>query len=256
MITILRRLSVSLTSLAAAGTAVVAGAPGAAAAGDAQTCLNQLLGRAAATPSSLIYPAQPAQIDMSTSRYAGDICKGLSVSIGISRPDLSGFKAANAGDERWYSGQHYFHTRFVLQPNQPGTWMTRQIAVKDHSGKLAVRTFTSVDSPTKVTIRRESFLTGTPTGSAITHEYVVARLKAWSSVGTLANLGNQNILVQVRAPGATTYKTIAQRRTDPTYGYMGISLPLRSYPMHDLRIVFLSPFQTIASDFTYLGKIA
>lgn len=253
----LRRLAISLAATAVATTAAIAGASSASAAGDAQSCLNALTGPGSTTPTSITYPAQPAQLKLITSSYAGDLCKHLSVSIGISRTDLTGFKAANANDTRWYDAtQQRFTAGFVLPPNQPGTWMTRQIAVKDLAGRTAVKTFTATDSPAKVTIKRESFLTDTPTGSAITHEYVTARLKAWSSVGTLANLGNQNILVQVKAPGTTTYKTIAQRKTDPQSGYMGISVNLSNYPKHDLRLAFVSPFQTIASDFTYLGKIA
>ncbi|MFC0624498.1 hypothetical protein [Kribbella deserti] len=259
MNTMLRRVAVSLAATAVATTVALAGAAGASAgstAGDAQSCLNSLTGRGTATPASIVYPAQPAQVTLSTSQYAGDLCKGLSVSIGISRTDLTGFKAANAGDSRWITpGKQRFSAQFVLPPNQPGTWMTRQIAVKDLAGRTAVKTFTATDSPTKVTIKRESFLTGKPTGSAITHPYVTARLTAWSSVGTMAHLVGQNVLVQVRAPGSSTYVTIAQRRTGDS-GYMGISVPVGNYPKHDLRLVFISPFQTIASDYTYLGRIA
>jgi hypothetical protein len=87
--------------------------------------------------------------------------------------------------------------------------MTRQIAVKDHStGKVAVRQFTAANSPTEIVIKRGSFLTGTPHGRAITHTYVSTRLQAWSSVGTMANLQNQLVQIQVSKPGANRYFTL------------------------------------------------
>jgi hypothetical protein len=253
MSTIIRRIAVSLATLAGAAATVLAPLPAAQAA--TTPCLDQLSGHAANTPALVVYPAQPAQIRLTTSRYSGDVCKGLGVSMAISRTDLTGYKNQLANDNRWTGTGQYFGSRFVLSPNQPGTWMLRQLCVTDHTRPAGCRSFTAANSPTKVTIKRESFLTGTPHGTAITHSYVTARLQAWSTVGTMANLGNQFVQLQVRKPGSTTYTTIATRRMN-TIGTLGFAVNWSPYHRYDVRLQYISPYQTIASDWHYLGRIA
>jgi hypothetical protein len=249
----LRHAGVALASLAAVVAGTVLTAPPAHA--DAGTCLAQLVGPAANTDRLIIYPAEQAKVRLTTSAYTEKTCYEYSVALGISRTDLSGFLYANAHDNRWYHTGNYFFADFVLPPNQPGTWMTRQIAVKDRTGKVAIRQFTAADSPTKVVIKRESFLTGTPHGTAITHTYITSHLQAWSSVGTMANLPNQLVQLQVSRPGANHYVTIYQGRTD-RYGWWRRFVSWTGFSGYDVRLAYYSPYQTIASDWHYLGRVA
>lgn len=250
MRTTLRRGALALVTLAAGA---VLTAPAAHA--DADSCLAQLAGPAANTDRLIIYPSEQAHVRLTTSAYTDKTCYEYGVAIGISRTDLSGFKYASAGDNRWSHTGNYFYANFVLPPNQPGTWMTRQIAVKDHAGKVAVRQFTAATSPTKIDIKRESYLTGTPHGSAITHNYLVVKLQAWSSVGTMANLQNQLVKLQVSPPGANAYTTVYEGRTD-TIGSWRRFVDWQGHSGQDVRLAYYSPYQSIASDWHYLGRSA
>ena len=248
---IIRRLVATTAAIAAAGGAALTTVVPAQA--DAASCLAQLSGHAAATPGRLVYPAQPASIRLTTSAYTDKACYQYSVAIGLSRTDLSGFRAAAANDNRWSgSGNYFFHT-FTIPPNEPGTWMLRQIAVKDTAGNTSIAQFTAATSPTKIGVYRESFLTGRVVGTApLTN--ISAKLQAWSSVGTLANLQNQKVLLQVSKPGANLYDTVDQGTTNRFGQWQGPVL-LTIWAGYDHRLAYYSPYQTIASDFHYLGRI-
>ena len=248
---IIRRAVATAATIAAAGGAALTTAGPAQA--DASSCLAQLSGHAAATPGRLVYPAQPASIRLTTSAYTAKTCYQYSVSIGLSRTDLSGFQNAVANDNRWSgTGNYFFHT-FTIPPNQPGTWMVRQIAVKDTTGNVSIAQFTAASSPTKISVYRESFLTGQVVGSA-PYTRISAKLQAWSSVGTLANLQNQKVLLQVSKPGANLYDTVAEGTTNHLGQWQG-PVSLAGYAGLDHRLAYYSPYQTIASDFRYLGRI-
>lgn len=246
-------------AVAAAGTATagtIALAPAAQAASVAETCLNQLAGRAAATSPTLIYPAQKAEINLSTSEHTSRECRGITVSLGLSRTDLTGFQNKGASWS-WGTGRAYYSARFLLAPNQPGTWMTRQIYVRDHAGKTAVRTFTAATTPTKVTVYRESYLEARSTLKPI-HDgklRVAGRLQAHSSVGTRANLANQTVLVQVRRVNESAYTTIAKHNTGQYGNFYDASVSSALHRGKLLRVVFISKIQTIASDYTYVGVV-
>ena len=248
---VIRRTVAAAATVAAAGTALVTAAPAAHA--DATSCLAQLSLHAVATPGQLVHPAQPARIRLTTSAYTNKTCYQHGVSLGLSRTDLTGFQYAVANDNRWTgTGNYFFHT-FTIPPNQPGTWMVRQIAVKDSTGKVAIKQFTSADSPTRVSVKRESFLTGKLVGSA-PYLSISGKLQAWSSVGTLANLQNQRVLLQVSKPGSNQYFTVDQGTTN-RYGQWQQRVTLTSYPGFDARLAYYTPYQTIASDFHYLGRV-
>jgi hypothetical protein len=253
----LRRTLTALAAGATALTGAVAVAPPATASGAAaaQACIDQLSGPAAGTDRLIVYPAEKAEVRLTTSLFTGDTCRSYAVSLGLSRTDLSGYLSANASGLYWGGGPKMFSARFVLPPNQPGTWMTRQIAVKGLDGVVHVRQFTAATSPTKIAYKRESFLTGTPHGSAITHTYLSTRLQAWSTVGTMANLGNQEVLLQVSRPGANAYTTILRGRGD-RFGIWRTFVSWKGYSGYDVRLAYYSPYQTIASDWHYLGRIA
>ncbi len=243
-LTALAAVLVSATALAQPGTASAANA-----------CLDQLSGPAAATDRLIVYPAEPAHVELTTSLFTGDVCRNYAVSLGISRTDTTGYLSANANGRYWGGGPKMFSARFVLPPNQPGTWMTRQIAARGLDGVVHVRQFTAATSPTKIEYKRESFLTGTPHGSAITHTYLSTHLQAWSTVGTMANLGSQEVLLQVSRPGANAYTTILRGRGD-RYGIWRTFVSWQGYSDYDVRLAYYSPYQTIASDWHYLGRIA
>jgi hypothetical protein len=221
----------------------------------AETCLNQLSGPGVATDRQVVYPAEPAQIQLSTSSHTSRECRGITVSIGMSRTDLSGYQNKNASYS-WGTGQHY-HAKYLLQPNQPGSWMTRQIYVRDHQGNTAVRTFTAANSPTKVTVYRESFLEArsnlTPLQDGKIR--VAGKLQAHSSAGTRANLANQKVLIQVKRPADSSYTTALTVTTGQYGSFYDYRLDGASNKGKYLRVVFVSPFQTIASDYTWVGVI-
>lgn len=221
----------------------------------AQACLNQLAGPGVATDRQVVYPAEPAEIRLSTSAHTSRECRGITVSIGISRTDLSGYQNKNASYS-WGTGQYYF-ARFLLAPNQPGDWMTRQIYVRDHQGNTAVRTFTAATSPTKVTVDRESFLTARSTLVPLQDGKIriAGRLQAHSSAGTRANLAYQKVLVQVRRPTESSYTTALTVTTGQYGTFYDYRLPGAANKGKHLRVVFVSPFQTIASDAAYIGVI-
>ena len=122
-------------------------------------------------------------INISTSRYTGGVCDWNNVTIGISHPDLGWYRQQQA----YRKDGSYFSARIAVPPNVPGTWITRQIAVKDGTGKVVVRQFTAATTPTKVVIKRES---------------------------------------------------------------------IRGMSKYDVRLAFCSPYQSIANDWYYVGRIA
>lgn len=236
-----------------AGTAVAA--TSAQAATIAQTCLNQLAGPGVATDRQIVYPAEPAQIQLSTSAHTSRECRGITVSIGLSRTDLTGYQNKSA-HYSWGTGRYYY-AKYLLAPNQPGNWMTRQIYVRDHQGNTAVRTFTAANSPTRVTVYRESFLDARSTLVPI-HDgklRIAGRLQVHSSVGTRANLANQKILIQLRRPTETAYTTVLTTTTGQYGNFSEARLWGAANRGKHLRVAFVSPFQTIASDYTYIGVI-
>lgn len=255
-------MRISIRRTAALGAALVGAVAGGAiaatpaqAATIAETCLNQLAGPGVATDRQVVYPAEPAQIQLSTSAHTSRECRGITVSIGLSRTDLTGYQNKNA-NYSWGTGQYYY-AKYLLSPNQPGSWMTRQIYVRDHQGKTAVRTFTAANSPTKVTVYRESFLDARSTLVPI-HDgklRIAGRLQAHSSVGTRANLANQKILIQLRRPTETAYTTVLTTTTGQYGNFSEARLWGAANKGKHLRVVFVTPFQTIASDYTWIGVI-
>jgi hypothetical protein len=136
--------------------------------------------------------------------------------------------------------------------------MTRQIAVKDKTGKLVVKTFTSATTPHITRAKFASVLTGTPTGrirqDAQGWAYVKGSLKAWHHYGRLVNVQNQQVVVQLRRPDSYNYVTWTTATTGRT-GTFAVKVNLAGFSGRHVRIAFISKIPTVASDYFYLGKV-
>jgi hypothetical protein len=255
MRTTVRRLAVGLGSTALATAGIVVTMPTASA--DANSCIRQLSRGAVGAPSTVVI-TNKGSLPVSTASYNPPLCSGMTVSIGISRVNGFDFRNRGTSQAHWERGSYYFYTRFALGADDAGTWITRQLAVRDRSGRLAVRTFTSSTTPHRVTVKRASVLTGTPTGvlrpNAAGKVAIRGSLKAWHSTGRLINLQNQKVLVQTKLPGNHPYRSIATLKTGRT-GTFGAYVGLGSQRGKDVRLLYVSPFQVIASDGYFLGRV-
>lgn len=106
---------------------------------------------------------------------------------------------------------------------------------------------------------RPSYLTASPTGKLTLNVYgrlaLKGTLKAKTTTGSIVPLKNQAVTLQSRRPGETTYRSVVSTLTNAQGGY-GDDFALGSQHVgSDIRVIFRSPYQTIASDFTYVGKI-
>ncbi len=79
-------------------------------------------------------------------------------------------------------------------------------------------------------------------------------LRAWGSDGRLHPLAaGQRVLIQVREHGTTNpYKTLATATTSAT-GYYNKVVYFDFGRPQDLRVAYRTPYQTIASDFYWVG---
>jgi hypothetical protein len=192
-----------------------------------------------------------------THEYYGSPCAGMSVSLGISRTNTADFRNQNATKYAMTSGTDGYRTTYKFGLDDYGSWMTRQIAVKDKSGKLAVKTFTSKDTPRTLTIRFASVLKGTPTGKLTPSAGKVAikgSLQSWHYYGRLVNVQNQKVVVQVRKPHSVGYVTKATATTSRT-GTFATTLNTAGLKGYDVRIAFISGIPMTASSYTYLGTV-
>jgi hypothetical protein len=193
-----------------------------------------------------------------THEYSGSLCDGMSVSLGISRTNTHDFRNQNASKYAVTSGSNAFRTTYRLGLDDYGTWMTRQIAVKDRSGRLAVRTFTKETSPRILTIRFATVLTATPKGTLIPQAgklTVNGSLKAWHYYGRLVNVQDQQVVVQIRKPHTVTYATRATAVTSRT-GMFSTTFSTVGLNGYAVRVAFYSKIPIIANQWHYLGTIA
>lgn len=247
------RIGVTVATAAAAIAGAIATAPTASAA-TANGCLQQLTAKHSWGYDETM--TTKGSLTFYTHEYVGSPCAGMSVSLGISRTNTADFRNQNAGKYAMTSGSDGYRTTFKFGVDDYGSWITRQIAVKDRSGKLAVKTFTSKDTPRTLTIRFASVLKGTPTGKLTGAKVAVkGSLQSWHYYGRLVNVQHQTVLVQVRKPHELGYVTKATATTSRT-GTFATTLNTAGSKGYDVRIAFVSGIPMTASSFTYLGKIA
>lgn len=180
-------------------------------------------------------------------------CAGASVSIGISRPDGTDFRNVNAvaghPSASWFGATH------AMRWTDTGLWAIRQLAVKK-DGRLAVRGFRADAAPDYAHVRRASILTGQVTRSTDTTITVYGYLKAYSTSGTVAVLApGRQVQIQVRPHGTyQPYATIAVARTAQPGYWLGTGR-LTAGRKYDLRVSWLTPYQTIASSFRWVAVV-
>ncbi|MFC0628071.1 hypothetical protein [Kribbella deserti] len=117
-------------------------------------------------------------------------------------------------------------------------------------------------SSTQATVsvaQRPSYLTASPTGKLTLNVYgllaLKGTLKAKTLTGSIVPLKHQTVRVQARRAGETAYRDVVLTGTN-ALGVYGDDFALGSHHIGaDIRVAFRSPYQTIASDFTYVGKI-
>jgi hypothetical protein len=257
--TLARRITVALAAvgLTVAG-AVFATQPASAVSG-AASCLAQLSKRPTNAAKTVVMTTS-GSLSAATANYNAPLCTGMSVSIGISRTNTRDFRNQNTNHKHAAGNAYYFSSKFALGRADYGDWMTRQIAVKDKTGKLAVKTFTSATTPHITRAKFASVLTGTPTGrirqDAQGWAYVKGSLKAWHHYGRLVNVQNQQVLVQVKRPNSQQYEPwpTVLTMTSRT-GTFAVKVGVAGLTGRHVRIAFISKIPTVASDYFYLGKV-
>jgi hypothetical protein len=227
----------------------------------AQDCLNTFVQTrfAVAGPEGVTFP--PFNQPMTPFFHLRDVpsCDGITASIAISRRDGSDVRNQVARISRVNGLITAFN---YVQPwwKDAGTWAIRQIAVKKN-GVTVVRGFDPATSPT-IQVRRASIIHGRPLGGytrdLVTdqHGYLTIQgyLSAWGSDGKKHPLAaGQRVLIQVRERGTTKpYQTLAIATTSAS-GYYRKTAYFDYGRPQDLRVAYLTPYQTIASHFSWVG---
>lgn len=261
MVHISRRIATALGvgALAVAGLGVIAPAAHASAAhaSTAQDCLGTLqrANFAVAGWQGVVIP--PAGHLTPFFHVRDDArCAGITASVAISRPDGSQVRNVNAKLSR-VNGLVTAYAYIPVGWRDAGTWSIRQIAVK-RNGITAVRGFNPATSA-RQQVRRASVLTGRATTGLVVdwrtlRLRVNGTLKAYGTDGRLHPLAaGRKVVVQIRQHGTTRpYWTAGTGVTSASGAWSAIAR-LGDGPPQDVRVAFLTPYQTIASDFTYIG---
>jgi hypothetical protein len=258
-----RRLAgIAATAAIAAGGLVATAAP--AHASTAQDCLNTLQRAtfAYAGPEGVVIPLAPSGEPVTPFFHVLDDsrCAGIVASIGISKRDGSGFRNRLASLSR-VEGLVTAYWSYKPTWKDAGTWVIRQIAVKK-GDTLAARAFDPATAAS-IQVRRASVLTGYSASDPLGKQLQINKggylavqgfLKAYGSDGRLHTLAaGQRIQIQVRPHGTTAPYRTARVTTTSKFGYYGtLALVGRSGPL-DVRVVYRTPYQTVASDFTFVG---
>ncbi|GAB2613148.1 hypothetical protein [Kribbella endophytica] len=254
--TIAARLVVTLATAAAAlGGTVALAQP--ASASTANTCLQQLIPKNSwGYDETLTNRGQLTFYPQWPQSEAG--CKGMSVSLGISRLDTTGFRNQNAPRIESATRLDHFSSTFKFTSSGQGAWMIRQIAVKDTTGKLAVKTFTSATTPRVLNLRFQSVINAGPKGKLVPSGgriLVAGNLKAWHPTGRTVNVQKQQVLVQVRKPGASDYVTKVTM-TSNQLGNFAAYLSTAGLKGSAVRVAYYSKLPSVANQWQYLGVVA
>ena len=183
-------------------------------------------------------------------------CAGITASVAISRPDGSQVRNVNAKLSR-VEGLVTAYAYIPVGWRDAGTWSIRQIAVKKN-GITAVRGFNPATAAHQQ-VRRASVLIGRATDGLVVdwrtlRLRVNGTLKAYGTDGRLHPLAaGRKIVVQIRQHGTTQPYWTAVLGVTSASGAWSTIARLGDGPPQDVRVAFLTPYQTIASDFTYIG---
>jgi hypothetical protein len=197
----------------------------------------------------------PSRLYVLTDSYvSGSACKGARASVGISRPDGGDFRNVNAS---FFDDGEINHLVSVhpMTWTTSGPWVIRQVAVHKN-GVLVVKRY-GADADRTI-VRRGSVLSGRPTGRLAPapgsrYLWISGTLKAYSSYGTLVPLkAGQPIEVYASRAGVT--RRIA-REDSSTHasGYYLVPVDIGSLHGYAIRVVYPSPYQTIARSSVHLG---
>jgi hypothetical protein len=185
-------------------------------------------------------------------------CAGITASVGISRRDGSGFRNQVASISR-ARGLLTAYARVPARWPDAGPWVIRQVAVAKN-GTLAVRGFNPATSA-GIQVRRASVLTGRAVAGWTIDPRTLrlplhGYLKAWTGTGRQVALpAGQRVLIQVREHGTNQPYWTAGTGTTSASGYWRGTARLGDGPPQDVRVVYRTPYQTIASDYTWLGVV-
>lgn len=243
--------------LAGAATVLATGlvAPTALAAADRQQatparCLA-LLNAGFDAGSTIVAPRTPLIAE--TTPLVNRACYSMRVSIAISKTDHSGVRTQLARRSSYEQNAYLFRTVFS---SLPGTWMVRQIAVGNASGQVAIKKYDTTPAPVRAI--SESQLTGRPTGvipldpgrGVFVHGY----LKAYSRFGTWTTLAaGQNVVMQARPHGSTGGYTNVDVTKTSASGYWRAFWEAPAAQTWDIRVAYITAYQSVASDWTWLG---
>lgn len=253
------RISKTAVAVAAIAIATCGVVPAHAADGGAEECLERLVTGGVGSPMYAI--AKPnATMPLATAPYNPPACVSVvAVSIGISRPDGSDFRNANAVKRQWYGTASYWGRTASFTSKDAGDWIYRQIVVKDDQGRIAGRSYTPSYTFDRFQIRAGVVISSRQRGvlhaGADGRVTISGDLKAYNSHGGLSPLpAGQRLAVEVWDP-RTGYWTAGYLGTSSSGWYRGYPA-IGRYHGSNVRLAYYSPYRTIAGGFGFVGRIA
>lgn len=219
-------------------------------------------------------------------------CKGAVMTFGFSKADGTGYRntfVRNASgiyerkshNLRWVAGS--LVAGLPLAPTDTGEWKVRQVAVRQ-GGQLVVKPISDVSTQ----VRRASYLNGSSHHWArlynqrlvaiekgrkrITVERggegftaivkgdlvgITGHLTTISNKGGLVGLKGQPIVLQARKGGAKgSWRTVlVEQKSTHANGYYLLQIKRAKLSGQELRLLYPSPYQSIAKSWQYLGKV-
>lgn len=250
-----RRAVAAVAGLALAGTGLLGAATATAttsAANSASACLNAL-----EQPtffdnygSTVISPSNHAIRTLTT--VHGNACMGAIATVGLSK-GLSN-KVYNAYAQIGFDGElHYLASKHQISLADVGHWRIRQIAVKKY-GVTKVKNYDNSDIRT-TSVVRASILTGSPKGSIGVNQPITGYLRAYTSTGSTVPLKDRTMLLQASRNGLPYKNILVKPNATHANGYYLLGRDLSPYRGYNVRAVFKSPYETIASSYVYLGVV-
>ncbi|WP_328995867.1 hypothetical protein OG394_14510 [Kribbella sp. NBC_01245] len=250
-----RRAVAAVAGLALAGTGLFGATTAIAttsAANSALACLNAL-----EQPTffdnygqTIISPANHAIRTLTL--VNSNACQGAVATVGISKPYSN--KVYSAYARIGYDGEmHYLASKHQISLADTGHWRIRQIAVTKN-GVTKVKNYDLADIRT-TSVRRASILTGSPKGSIPVNQWFTGYLKAYTSTGSIVPLKGRTMVLQASRNGLPYKDILVKPNATHANGYYLLGRDLSPYRGHNVRAVFKSPYETIASSYVYLGVV-
>lgn len=252
IITFGRRAVAAVAGLALAGTGLFGAATATAATNSASACLNAL-----EQPTffdnygqTIISPANHAIRTLTL--VNGNACQGAVATVGISKAYSN--KVYSAYAKIGYDGElHYLASKHQISLADTGHWRIRQIAVTKN-GVTKVKNYDLMDIRT-TSVRRASILSGSPKGSLPVTQWFNGYLKAYTSTGSIVPLKGRTIVLQASRNGLPYKDILVKPNATHANGYYLLGRDLTPYRGYNVRVVFKSTYETIASSYVYLGVV-